>query len=220
MRVLARILSTSGAMTVAALSATPASAQSNAYVTQISEIRPGGAALSTVVRQQGDGNTLSVTQAATGNVAAQIGQNGERNRASVTQTGSTAALADIGQSGARNDAALRQGTGVNVAIVRQLGDGNRLDAGQIGYATGGTNSMVVAQLGDDNVANVDQAGSGNALNLLQGGNKTADITQNGNSTLTVNQLGARQDSIMVDMGANMSMTIDRYAGAAASRGGK
>lgn len=220
MRVLARILSTAGALAAAALIASSATAQSSAYVSQISEVRPGGAALSTIVGQRGDGNTLSVTQTTSGNVTAQIGQNGERNRAAITQTGSAAALADIGQSGKGNDAVLRQGTGVNVAVVRQLGDGNRLDAGQIGFAAGDANSMFVAQLGNDNLANLDQTGSGNTLNLLQGGNKTADITQSGNSNLTVNQLGARPDSITIDMGSNMSMTVDRYAGPAASRGGK
>lgn len=224
MTVFARILSTVGVMTAAILAASSATAQSSAYVTQISEARSTAsgavAERSTSLSQRGDGNIVSIDQAATANAAARVGQNGNANRAAVTQTGATAAVADLGQTGDRNDATVRQGAGVNVAILRQLGNDNRLTAIQVGLPADTINSMIVSQMGNDNIANLVQNGAGNNLSLTQTGNKTADITQNGNSTVTVNQLGTRPDSISIDLAPNMSMAIDRYAGAAAQRGGQ
>lgn len=140
------------------------------------------------VTQDGDDNTVQVSQFGDGDHFAGIDQTGANNLASVTQGGSAQNVAVLTQTGDANTILLSQndngltGSGAGIA---QNGTGNLATLIQ----DGDNNQAILAQNGDNNTMSATQVGAGNALEWTQNGNGLPDMSviQTGGATAIITQ---------------------------------
>lgn len=140
------------------------------------------------VLQDGDNNTVEVTQSGDGDHFAGIEQTGNANNVDVAQSGAVQGVALITQDGNANTALLAQNdTGLigSGAAIAQTGANNLATLIQ----DGSDNQAVLTQSGDNNTMTATQLGDGNALEWTQNGNGLPDmmIVQTGGATAIVTQ---------------------------------
>ena len=140
------------------------------------------------VVQDGDDNTVQVSQFGDGDHFAGIDQTGNDNLSSVTQAGSAQNVALLTQTGDANTILLSQndsGLAGSGAAISQTGSGNLATLIQ----DGDDNQAILAQNGDNNTMSATQIGAGNALEWTQNGNGLPDmaVIQTGGATAIITQ---------------------------------
>lgn len=174
---------------------------------------PAISANAAYIDQIGDANIAQVTQ--TARVAyAKIDQDGDGNSVILSQNGMGKAYADVKQTGTENLARLQQGgSGQNVIYLQQSGSSNWAWANQNATGAifngakmtqaGNNNDMALIQDGSDNLADLSQTGDDNGMTAVQlgDGNRLA-WTQKGNglTDLQIVQTGG------ADKGGQLSIT--------------
>lgn len=133
------------------------------------------------VEQIGNDNTITVDQSGTRNNSVTYTGNGSFNNVDIAQSSTSS-------------------TATNYTEVTVNGNSNNIDLTQ--NSTGGSKSAFVTVTDNNNTVNINQRDSGNHyLNLnLSGGNKSADITQQGSGAhqadITLSGTGARSINLI------------------------
>lgn len=175
--------------------ATGASGDRGVYISQVgasmrADIDQTNADSYVSVRQQGDSNGATLTQAGEHAQYLVVEQNGSLNNARVAQTAAPggASAGSIEQMGDENAVILNQFAqpgSLNGAVLAQQGNGNSMQLDQ----NGSGNSATLAQNGDNNAMTAVQNGNANQLQWTQNGSGLSDlgITQSGGQAISVTQ---------------------------------
>lgn len=152
------------------------------HVNRLNTFNNRGTADSRVyIDQIGNDNTINIDQSGTRNNSVTYTGNGSFNNVDITQSSTSP-------------------TATNYTEVTVNGNSNNIDL--IQNSTGGTKSAFVTVTDNNNIVNINQKDSGNHyLNLnLSGGNKSADILQQGSGAhqadITLSGAGARSINLI------------------------
>ncbi len=163
---------------------------------------------SVFISQIGAGNLATVRQTAAA-ARAHVRQNGDRNTVELSQQGMARSFADVQQAGDAHDADLTQGgAGANTLYLLQQGDGNRARAVQEAVA-GSDNGATLMQTGSDNRMGLSQRGADNQAVLVQNGDGNAmSAAQTGDGNQLVwTQIGNGLSDLSIVQGGGQAMQI-------------